>query len=130
MVNKAISYSLARNFYGINIPLPVQSTYLRTYFEANQLKFRLPIVEITQNNSYYMLGRAINHLDQDDIVVMTSILILPHYDQERIKTLLVPNIYENFFHFPLEGLILNGLDLVKWSKDFSVYCNVSTNKVW
>jgi sporadic carbohydrate cluster protein (TIGR04323 family) len=54
---KIFTYALPRSFNGQNIPISVQSAFLRDYCLRNGYNFTLPTVEICVENSYYVLLR-------------------------------------------------------------------------
>lgn len=122
---KLFTYALPRSFNGQNIPISVQSAFLRDYCLRNGYNFTLPTVEICVENSYYVLLRNLflrrhNQLD----IGLTSILILPSNDSRLLNDILQINPLANW-HFVLEGLVLNRDEILLWFENFH-YLN-STN---
>ena len=46
------TYTLPRPFFGYNIPIAIQSSFIRDYANKNNLIFSLPSTEITKDNCY------------------------------------------------------------------------------
>ena len=107
-MNTLHSYSIARPFGGMNIPIAIQSLYMRDYCARNNYVFKLPIVEWCIDNVYENLGFM---LQQDNItdIGMTSIFILPVRDPKLSFSL--QDTAPKTFHFPLESLIINSTEL-------------------
>jgi sporadic carbohydrate cluster protein (TIGR04323 family) len=124
---KLITYSLPRSFYGMNIPLPIQSAYLRDYANRNGLQFSLPLTEICFHNSYHVLIKMLaRHKEMNIHIGMSSILMLPHYDRNLLNFIL--NVRDNCFtkwYFPLENICLNSEDIKVWSDKFIKLQNIS-----
>ena len=102
------SYSLARPFGGMNIPIAIQSLYIRDYCRRNNYTFKLPIVEWCMDNVYENLSTLLRQEGITDIG-MTSIFILPVNDI-KLKSLMY-DVSPITFHFPLESLVVQSQDL-------------------
>ena len=112
------AYTLPREFEKINIPIPVQSTYLRTYAEKMDLIYNLPQTEICFRQSYHILKTLIRHVELNNTepnIGMISILMLPIREYEKLKEII--KLEQNIvWHFPLEGLVLKSNEVLDWSK--------------
>ena len=123
------TYSFSREFKGLNIPLPVQSTYLRTYANSKDFIFSLPRVEWVQKGVYVELYTLLFDNTVENIC-MTSVLMLPVTDN-FIHDLTACTTQH--FHFPLENIILNPLQLkdylieLKRLQNFSKLASECTN---
>ena len=121
---RLFTYALPRSFNGQNIPIPVQSAFLRDYCIRNGYNFTIPTVEICVENSYYVLFRSLflrRHYELD--IGLTSILMLPSKDSHLLKEILQINPLVNW-HFVLEGLVLRHDEILLWFDDFH-YLNFS-----
>ena len=105
------TYSVPREFYAMNIPIAIQSAYLRQYANDNNFKFHLPIVEWFKEDIYINFFEILEN-NKLEHFASTSIFILPLQKTELLSTL---RKKENpvIFHFPLEKLILNIDQLVE-----------------
>ena len=116
---KIITYTLARSFNGLNIPISIQSTYMRDYCRKKNISYVLPQTEICYKDNYYILNKLILNNSQEDILlIMTSILMLPINNEELLKSILIKNS-KIIWHFPLEGKILDNDSLINWITNFN-----------
>jgi sporadic carbohydrate cluster protein (TIGR04323 family) len=116
-----VTYSMSRPFYGINIPIPIQSAYLRDYASRNGLSFSLPVTEVCFGQSYYALGNIFRSLEGGMHFGAVSILVLPLQTAEVFKEIM--NLVSDraiTFHFPLEGFCGNSQSICDWRDDFLV----------
>lgn len=115
-----ITYSMSRPFYGLNVPIPIQSAYLRDYAQRNDMAFRLPITEVCQGASYYCLSNIFRSLDNHANFAAVSVLCLPLKDDRVYSGLmsLVSSKADVRFHFPLEGFVGDLDDLQRWRRQF------------
>jgi len=108
MANTLHTYSHARPFKGLNIPLPLQSTYLRHYANARGYIFSLPIVEWCIDGVFLELFQLMSKSCVKDIA-LTSCLMLPspdHIDDSFFS------LRENLrFPFVLENQIINSKEV-------------------
>ena len=120
MANSLITYSLSRPFYGLNIPIQIQSTFMRDYAQKNNLIFQLPSVEICFINSYYVLLKLLTKTNgQPSDICMCSILMMPIEELSLLHHLLLIN--KNItWHFPMEGFIFDGSEILQWVNDYSL----------
>jgi sporadic carbohydrate cluster protein (TIGR04323 family) len=126
MKSKIFTYTMPRPFYGLNIPIPIQSRFIRSYLLDAGYSFKLPVTEILFQDSYYMLFMGIQALDdQNSIVCMTSILMLPLYNSPLLDRIVSFN-EKLKWHFPLEGLVLGGSEILAWAESFN-YVNSSSH---
>ena len=116
------TYGFPRTFYGLNIPIPMQTTYLRDYAQRNKLDFSLPVTEICSKGSYYFLSNIFNEMNEGDNFGAVSILVLPLFDKVLIMELMgLIKSEHTTFHFPLEGFVGNKEKIIKWKDDFELF---------
>lgn len=113
-MNKLFTYSLPRPFFGMKIPIPVQSAYLRDYCVRNGFEFSLPLVEICKKNCYFLLIRALESgKGNNHSIGLTSVLMLPGNDPDLLETII--KIDQSIkWHFPLENIVLHGAEIKCW----------------
>ena len=101
------SYTLPRQFKDMNIPINVQSCFLRDYCAKRALKYVLPQTEIIDNDSRWILKGLLREIsEQHNLIGMTSIFMLPYYEPQKICELRLLDINDNLeWHFPLEAII-------------------------
>lgn len=111
-MKKINTYTLPRPFSGYNIPISIQSAYLKDYCNRNKLNFSLPETELTTTGSYHVLKKLLN---QGNDIAMCSIFILPLENRKKLSLILSPYIKKKIIlHFALESKSLQVLDVVKW----------------
>jgi sporadic carbohydrate cluster protein (TIGR04323 family) len=114
-----ITYSFSRSFFGMNIPIPIQSAYLREYSARNGLNFCLPVTEVCFGNSYYSLGNVFRNMSPGDNFGAVSILVLPLHDTSLYADLMgLLDRKQVTLHFPLEGFIGSKESLTEWCENF------------
>ncbi len=113
------TYTMPRPFYGYNIPIAIQSAYLRDYASKNKMHFSLPVTEISKPNTYQMLSGILNDKKQTITnLAFVSIFVLPLYDYRKLKKIFDSKNIENLkLHFTLESLILTPDKLLVWQKE-------------
>lgn len=117
---KLVTYTLPRPFFKVNIPIPIQSAYLRDYATRNGLVFTLPTTEVCFEKSYYALGNLLRQLTNEDHFAAISILTFPIEDHvifDKLKSL-VEGRESITFHFPLEGFVGTIQKVTAWREDF------------
>ncbi len=128
MNESLITYSLPRPFFGMNIPIPMQSAFMRDYAQKNNFIFQLPAVEICFRESHYVLLNTLKKAQDKSSpnICMSSVLMLPIFNYDLLRVLV--SINSSFkWHFPLEGMILNGDQLLGWIAAYK-YIDVLKNK--
>jgi sporadic carbohydrate cluster protein (TIGR04323 family) len=113
------TYTLPRPFNGYNIPIAIQSVYLREYSKSNSMQFSLPVTEIHYDNCYNMLIELINSQKTTDIGIV-SLFILP-FEKPHILNKIFKSSHckKIHYHFLLESKILNYRDLILSIKEIS-----------
>jgi sporadic carbohydrate cluster protein (TIGR04323 family) len=103
----------------MNIPIAIQSAYLRDYASRNNLTFSLPVTEVCFGSSFYVLSNIFRALDDGEHFGAVSLLALPLDNEsvffELLKFTSNKNIY---FHFPLEGFCGDLKAVITWREDF------------
>ena len=56
-MKNTITYVLPRPFYGYNIPLAIQNTYIREYVMNSNMIYSLSSVELTKKNCFEILKK-------------------------------------------------------------------------
>ena len=101
------TYSLPRPFLSLNIPLAMQSVYLRNYANSRSMTFSLPKVEWCIPNVYLVLFNMANDLTVKHIA-MSSIQMMPQ-DYEALTML--SKLHQVDYHFVLENIIIQNFEL-------------------
>ena len=124
-MKKLLTYTLPRTFNKYNIPIAIQSNYLKDYAKNNNFEFSLPVTEIKTKNVYIELKKIIKKKLVN--VAMVSIFILP-IDDYKLLNLLMNDINKNsIFHFALEKLVLRKNEILNWAYDYVKYRRVIKN---
>ena len=110
---------MPRPFHGYNIPIAMQSSYLREYATKNNFQFSLPMVEISRPESFSILNGFLNSKDKDlTDLGMVSLFMLPIFDINKIKKIFLKKKLSNLnLHFALESRIVSVNDLINWIAD-------------
>jgi sporadic carbohydrate cluster protein (TIGR04323 family) len=114
---------LPRPFFGYNVPIAIQSCFLRDYASKNNLDFSLPVTEIVKEDCYYMFKKKF--IKKLFHIGMTSIFMLPLNKDDLFKKTLKGIHKDSVFHFVLENLKLKKKDLIIWKNEFSSYSKLS-----
>lgn len=80
---KLKGYISSRDFMGERVPQHVQNAYLRTYCAQKKFIFFLSASEYTMNNSYVILKKTIDELNNFDGLIAYSLFQMPYDDFER-----------------------------------------------
>ena len=71
-------YIVPRPFGGFNIPISIQSIYLKDYSIRNKYTFTLPTVEMTTSNSFIKLESMLKSGFNDRLdISIVSLFVLP-----------------------------------------------------
>jgi sporadic carbohydrate cluster protein (TIGR04323 family) len=118
-MTRLVTYSMPRPFFGMSIPIPIQSAYLRDYASRNNLIFSLPATEVCLGNSYYILSNILRSLSDGEHFGAVSILALPLENESVFFELLNFTSGKNIaFHFPLEGFCGDSNRVINWRANF------------
>ncbi len=124
-MKKLLTYTLPRTFNKYNIPIAIQSNYLKDYAKNNNFEFSLPVTEIKTKNVYIELKKITKKKSVN--VAMVSIFILP-IDDYKLLNLLMNDVNKNsIFHFALEKLVLKKNEILNWAYDYVKYRRVIKN---
>lgn len=114
---------MPRVFNGLNIPISIQSVYMRDYCSKMNLTYSLPQTEICYKDNYYILKKIIHNNKNDEFnLIMSSILMLPIHNFAMLKQIVTINDLIKW-HFPLEGLIIDNKEIIEWSDNFNQFKN-------
>ena len=119
---KLNTYGFSRAFYGLNIPIPIQTVYLRDYAQRNKFEFSLPVTEISSVGSYYSLSNVFNDMKEGGNFGAISILVLPLFNKLMMSELFNLIKFDDvIFHFPLEGFVGDKNEILKWKDNFKLF---------
>lgn len=113
-------YILPRPFSGFNIPISVQSVYLKDYSLRNNFTFSLPIVEMTTSNSFIKLESILNTGDKNnfDISIVSAFVLPIDNKQKLLKIFSNHRNNDNIrFHILLEKKILSINEILAWAQN-------------
>jgi len=109
------TYTLPRQFKDMNIPINIQSCFLRDYCGKNGFTYVLPQTEIINSGCTHILESLLIKISTvHNTIGITSIFMLPYLNREKISTL--QNIDRNDhldWHFPLEATVCKSSQLLK-----------------
>ena len=129
-MKNTITYVLPRPFYGYNIPLAIQNTYIREYVMNSNMIYSLSSVELTKKNCFEILKKNIRCLNKNrSEFIVASGLIFPIHDQKQMNDIFINSIkYKKAkFHLILESKILTNKELISWSKEINFIKKISSN---
>ena len=104
------TYSLPRPFSSLNIPIAIQSVYLRNYANSKSMTFSLPKVEWCMPDVYLVLFNLANDPVVEHIA-MSSIQMMP---QAPESLLFLSKLHKIQYHFVLENIILSNSELTQY----------------
>jgi sporadic carbohydrate cluster protein (TIGR04323 family) len=121
-LKKLLTYTLPRTFNKYNIPIAIQSNYLKDYAKNNNFEFSLPVTEIKTKNIYLELERITKKKIIN--IAMVSIFILPVKNLRLLNSLMTKVNANTKFHFALEKLVLTKSQIKKWAYEYLKYKRV------
>lgn len=121
-MKKLLTYTLPRTFNKYNIPIAIQSNYLKDYAKNNNFEFSLPVTEIKTKNIYLELERITKKKIIN--IAMVSIFILPVKNLRLLNSLMTKVNANTKFHFALEKLVLTKSQIKKWAYEYLKYKRV------
>ena len=121
-MKKLLTYTLPRKFNKYNIPIAIQSNYLKDYAKNNYFEFSLPVTEIKTKNIYIELKKITKKKSIN--IAMVSIFILPIEDFKLLKSTMHGVNPSTKFHFALEKLVLNKSEIKNWAYEYVKYKRV------
>lgn len=124
-MKRALTYTLPRPFSNYNIPIAIQSFYIRDYCIKQKLVFSLPITEISNENCYIMFKK--NFLKKKITLVMTSVFMLPIINKKLFNDIVSGINRLSELHFVLENLVLKKKDLCIWVNEYNLLSKFSKN---
>jgi sporadic carbohydrate cluster protein (TIGR04323 family) len=124
-LKRALTYTLPRPFSNYNIPIAIQSFYIRDYCIKKKLIFSLPITEISNENCYIMFKK--NFLKKKITLVMTSVFMLPIINKKLFNDVISGINRLSELHFVLENLVLKKKDFCIWVKEYNLLSKFSKN---
>lgn len=127
-MTRLVTYSMPRPFFGMNIPIPIQSAYLRDYAARSNLTFSLPVTEVCFGASFYALSNIFRTLVDGEHFGAVSFLVLPLENETLFYELLSFTSKKKIrFHFPLEGLCGDLKTVTSWREEFMTLRSLSTS---
>lgn len=109
-VTNVKGYASPRPFSGFQVPIPMQSMFIRRYCEERGFTFNHHVVENITPDSYLVLERLVTEATQYQALAMCSIGMLPIRSQSR-DTMLQRCISDGLsIHFIFEQLIVSTRD--------------------
>ena len=113
-------YIVPRPFGGFNIPISIQSIYLKDYSLRNKYTFPLPTVEMTTSNSFIKLESMLKSGFHDSLdISIVSLFVLPVENM-----LILEKVFSDYknnnnikLHILLEKKILSVGELLMWAQD-------------
>lgn len=113
-------YILSRPFNGFNIPISIQSIYLKDYSTRNNFLFSLPTVEMTASNCFLKLESNLKKFGSGSLdISIVSAFVLP-IDNKQIISKIFDKYKNNKnikFHILLEKKIMNIQEILSWAED-------------
>lgn len=134
------TYTLPRPFFGYNIPIAIQSAFIRDYANKNNLLFSLPSTEITKDNCYSIFINLISSkkLKIENIGVISG-YVFPINNLNFLKEILLKyNKNKNLnIHLALENIVLKPTEFIDWSQSIvtlhkltNSYNKIDLDKKW
>ena len=114
---------MARPFAGLNIPIAIQSTYMREYAKSKNMNFILPKVEWCIPGVYTEFRKLIANKNIVNIA-LSSIQMLPSEENNLYKEL---RNTDRTYHFILEKLIVKEFDLMNTISELNYINQLNTN---
>ena len=124
-MKRVLTYTLPRPFSNYNIPIAIQSFYIRDYCIKQKLVFSLPITEISNENCYIMFKK--NFLKKKITLVMTSVFMLPIINKKLFNDIVSGINRLSELHFVLENLVLKKKDLCIWVNEYNLLSKFPKN---
>lgn len=121
MSARLTTYTLPRPFNGYNIPIAIQSAFMRDYATRSGYKFSLPVTELTTSNSFVMLRRILA-MKTDEPVHLTvcSGFVFPIDDLSLMSAVLRhANSPGLTFHLVLEAKVFTVHQLLHWAQEIN-----------
>ena len=115
-MNLINTYTLPRPFFGYNIPIAIQSSFLKDYCHRRELIFSLPETELTTSGSYKILKKM---LKSNRDILMCSIFILPLDNEKQFNSIFCSFVKKKIkLHFALESISLSIKELLIWREEY------------
>ena len=110
-------YVMPRPFSGFNIPIAIQTSFIKSYAEQNSYTFTLPLTELTTSNTYNSLDNLLSSTKIKDIGIV-SIMILPIMNKKLMDRLFKKHKKKQFvFHAILESKVLSLSQIKEWADE-------------
>jgi sporadic carbohydrate cluster protein (TIGR04323 family) len=129
MTTRLLTYTLPRPFYGYNIPIAIQSSFIRDYANRNEYQFALPVTEVTTSNSYVMLAKMLRDAASDRVdLAVCSAFVLPVSNTDLLSKLLLGRKKQLVsIHSILESTVFTGQSFVGWAKELQELRTLSSS---
>ena len=122
------TYTLPRPFNGYNIPIAIQSVFMRDYATRSGYEFSLPVTELTTSNSFVMLRRILMVKTKNPInLAVCSGFVFPVGDMDLLSSILRCSESTGvYFHLVLEAKVLTCEQLLDWAHDINKFRSLVT----
>ena len=118
MKAKLTTYTLPRPFQGYNIPVAIQSAYMRDYAARSGYQFSLPVTELTTSNSYLMLMKIVRaEYDEPLNLAACSGFVFPVENPDLLHSIFFDKEASEdlSIHLVLEAKIVDRQGLMDWA---------------
>lgn len=110
---KLRGYVFSRPFMNERVPQNIQNLVLRDYCLRNNFKYFLSATEYAMQNSYIILNKTIDEIDNLDGIIMYSLRQLPENRSQRFNLLEKLMSKKKVIYFALENKSLIKLDDIR-----------------
>ena len=118
-------YILPRPSNGYNIPIAIQTSFIKQYADKNNYKFSLPLAELTTSNSFFIFENYLNQNKNSEIGIVTAFIfplenkilmnkIFQRYKKSNIK-----------IHAILESEVFSIEKFLHWSNEITELRSIS-----
>ena len=118
-------YILPRPFNGYNIPIALQTSFIKNYAEKNNFEFSLPLAELTTSDSFLIFENYINQHRKCEIGVVTA-FIFPIENRKLMEKIFKKYKKSKIYiHMILESEVFSIKQLLDWANEITVLRSIS-----
>jgi sporadic carbohydrate cluster protein (TIGR04323 family) len=103
-MKKLRGYIFSRSFMGERVPQHVQNLVLRDYCNKINSRYLLSATEYAMDDSFLVLNRTLNELEEVDGIVAYSLFQMPFKQADRLNIYNRVLKFKGELHFAVEGL--------------------------